>query len=264
MGQCRKRWFRDEELMEDISRILNDWEFDAEDICARKIVGQDGREKLQVRVDLGMLQMDLDGRPDGDRPHGKDSLLEFFQEKGERRNTNGKGPFQLTDKDCDRLGQEGLQYYHRYVCLLRLGDYDRVIADTRHNLEIFDLVDRYSENDEQKLSCEQYRPYVTMINTRARGELMLLDDDYDEALKIVEDGIHRIEGMLDAFDEFESSDESEEIFALQTWSDEIRKNRPVSLKQRLAQQLQEAISDERYERAATLRDRLKGLEKKRF
>jgi protein-arginine kinase activator protein McsA len=70
--------------------------------------------------------------------------------------------------------------------------------------------------------------------------------------------------MLDAFDEFESPDESEEIFALQTWSEEIRKNRPITLKQRLAQQLQEAISDEKYERAATLRDRLNGLEKKRF
>jgi len=250
--------------MEDISRILKNWEFDSEDICARKILGQDGREKLQVRVDLGMLQMDLDGRPDGERPHAKDSLLAFFLEKVRNQKTKGGESFQLTDDDCDRLGQEGLQYYHRYVCLLRLGDYDRVIADTHHNLEIFDLVDRYSVNDEQKLSCEQYRPYVTMINIRARGELMLLKEDYDEALKIVEDGIRRIGSMLDAFDEFESPEESEEIFALQTWSEEIRKNRPVTLKQRLAQQLQEAISEEKYERAATLRDRLNGLEKKRF
>ena len=250
--------------MKDISRILNNWEFDAEDICARKVVGQDGREKLQVRVDLGMLQMDLDGRPDGDRPHGKDSMLHYFKDRIKKHGSRANESFQLTDEDCDRLGQEGLQYYHRYVCLLRLGDFDRVISDTLHNLEIFDLVDSYSANDEQKLSFEQYRPYVTMINTRARGELLLLKEDYDGALKIVAEGIRRIEGMLDAFDEFESPDDSEEIYALQTWSDEIKKNRPVTLKQRLAQQLQEAISEEKYERAAALRDRLKGLEKKRF
>ena len=37
---------------------------------ARKIVGEDGKEKLQVRLDLGLLQMELNGRPDGERPHG--------------------------------------------------------------------------------------------------------------------------------------------------------------------------------------------------
>jgi len=259
-----RQWFRGGEPMEDISRILNNWEFDAEDICARKIVGQDGREKLQVRVDLGMLQMDLDGRPDGKRPHGKESLLRHFQKKVRKHESRSDESFQLTDKDCDRLGQEGLQYYHRYVCLLRLGDYDRVIADTRHNLGIFDFVNRFSASDEQKLLFEQYRPYVTMINTRARGELRLLEEDYDGALKIVDEGICQIKDMLEVLYELESSDESEEIFALETWRDEIRRNRPITLKQRLAQQLQEAIAEEKYERAASLRDRLRGLEKKRF
>ena len=262
MGRWHKQWFRGEERMKDISRILNDWEFDAEDICARKIVGQDGREKLQVRVDLGMLQMDLDGRPDGSRPKGKESLLHHYSHKVKSK--KGDKEFKLTDEDCDRLGQEGLQYYHRYVCLLRLGDYDRVISDTRHNLDIFDLVNDHSSDDEQQLLFEQYRPYVTMINTRATGELCLLDDDYDGALKTVDEGIRLIEDMLDAFDEFESPEESEEIHALQAWRDEIRGKRPVTLKQRLAQQLQDAIAEEKYERAATLRDRLEGLEKKRF
>ena len=248
--------------MKDISKILNNWEFNAEDICARKIVGQDGREKLQVRVDLGMLQMDLDGRPDGSRPKGKESMLHHYTEKLMKPRKDGDA--ELSDEDCDRLGQEGLQYYHRYVCLLRLGDYDRVIADTQHNLDIFDLVNDHSSNDEQKLLFEQYRPYVTMINTRAMGELRLLEDDYDGALEIVADGIRRIEDMLDAFDEFESPEESEEIHALKTWRDEIRGKRPVTLKQRLAQQLQDAIAEEKYERAATLRDRLEGLEKKHF
>ena len=270
MEQRRRSWFRGEKHMEDISKILNNWEFDAEDICARKIVGQDGREKLQIRVDLGMLQMDLDGRPDGKRPYGKASLLYHFQKKLRKHELESTEPFDLSDEDCDRLGQEGLQYYHRYVCLLRLGDYDRVITDTRHNLDIFDLVNRCSTDDEEKMLFEQYRPYVTMINTRARGELRLLEEDYDGALKIIEEGIRQIQAMIEAFDEFESNDEfeaedeSEEVFALRSWRDEIRKNRPIPLKQRLAQQLQEAIAEERYERAATLRDRLQGLEMKRF
>ena len=264
MGWWRKGKKQEEGQMEDISRILNNWEFNAEDICARKIVGQDGREKLQVRVDLGMLQMNLDGRPDGTRPHGKESLLHHFEKKVRKHETQSQDAFVLTEEDCDRLGQESLQYYHRYVCLLRLGDYDRVIEDTQHNLAIFDLVSSFSLGDEQKMLFEQYRPYVTMINTRARGELKLLKKDFDAALEIVESGIHQIQGMLAAYEEFEPPEESEEIYTLETWRDEIRRDRPVTLKQRLAEQLQEAIAEEKYERAATLRDRLEGLEKKRF
>lgn len=252
------------EQMEDISRILNNWEFNAEDICVRKIVGQDGREKLQVRVDLGMLQMNLDGRPDGTRPHGKESLLHHFRRKARKHQAETGDPLQLTEEDCDVLGQESLQYYHRYVCLLRLGDYDRVITDTLHNLAIFDLVTESSTTDEEKMLFEQYRPYVTMINTRAQGELRLLEEDYDGALKIIDEGITNIEEMLDEYEEFESPEDSEEIYALQTWREEITRSRPITLKQRLAQQLQEAIAEEKYERAATLRDRLEGLEKKRF
>lgn len=244
--------------MEDITRILNSWEFNPEDICARTIEGVDGREKLQVRVDLGMLQMDLDGRPDGTRPNDLATLLEYYQQKTE------DPEFVLDEDDCEALEQEGLQFYHRYICLLRLGDFDRVISDTNHNLAIYDLVVKHSKGDEQKILFEQYRPYVTMVNTRARGELRLLNDDYEGALAIVDNGIERIQKLLTAFDDPDLSDDREEIHALEAWRQEITENRPVSLLQRLAQQLQDAIADEKYERAAVLRDRLRGLEKNRL
>jgi hypothetical protein len=245
-------------LMEDISRILNSWEFDPEDICARTIEGVNGREKLQVRVDLGMLQMDLDGRPDGTRPNDLATLLEYYQKKAE------DPEFVLEEEECEALGQEGLQFYHRYICLLRLGDFDRVISDTNHNLAIFDLVAKHSKGDEQKTMVEQYRPYVTMVNTRARGELRLLNDDYDGALTIVDRGIERIQRLLSALDDPDLSEDREEIHALEAWRQEITENRPVSHKQRLAEQLREAIAEEKYERAAVLRDRLRGLEKNRL
>lgn len=244
--------------MDDISRILNEWEFNPEDICARKIDGLDGREKLQVRVDLGVLQMDLEGRPDETRPHGCESLLDYYTEKV------NEPEFSLSDEDCEALGQEGLQYYHRYICLLRLGDFDRVIADTNHNLAIFDLVNDNAKGDEQRRLFEQYRPYVTMVNTRARSELLLLDDDYEGALKIVDAGIEHIQELLRAFEDPDGYDDREEIHALEVWRQEIAESRPVSLRQRLSEQLQEAIADEQYEQAAVLRDRLQGLEKQRL
>ena len=45
----------------------------------RIVPGDDGREKLQMRIDLGLLQMELDGRPDGQRPAGAESLLDHLE-----------------------------------------------------------------------------------------------------------------------------------------------------------------------------------------
>jgi hypothetical protein len=51
----------------DISTILRDWDFDPEGVTVRTIQGDDGREKVQLRLDLGVMQMEMDGRPDGER-----------------------------------------------------------------------------------------------------------------------------------------------------------------------------------------------------
>ena len=41
----------------DISDILADWPYEPGQISARKITGDDGKEKIQLRLDLGLLQM---------------------------------------------------------------------------------------------------------------------------------------------------------------------------------------------------------------
>src|SRR2546425_8110991 len=63
----------------DLNSILKDWPHESGSIKVRKVAGLDGREKLQLRVDLGVLQMELTGRPDGRRPHNCESLLEYYQ-----------------------------------------------------------------------------------------------------------------------------------------------------------------------------------------
>ena len=64
----------------DISPILKSWEYDLrQEMMVRRIRGKDHRMKIQMRLDLGILQMEEEGRPDGKRPHGKDSLLEYFE-----------------------------------------------------------------------------------------------------------------------------------------------------------------------------------------
>jgi hypothetical protein len=63
----------------DISTLLKEWPFQPGQINARMIQGNDGEPRIQVRLDLGILQMQADGRPDGERPFGFSSLLEYHE-----------------------------------------------------------------------------------------------------------------------------------------------------------------------------------------
>ena len=45
----------------------------------RIVPGDDGLEKIQMRIDLGLLQMELSGRPDGQRPFDHESLLDYYE-----------------------------------------------------------------------------------------------------------------------------------------------------------------------------------------
>ena len=43
-----------------------------------------------MRIDLGLIQMEIDGRPDGERPEGYESLLEFYEAKAQRGDRRGR------------------------------------------------------------------------------------------------------------------------------------------------------------------------------
>ena len=245
----------------DLSPLLGGWAFQSGDVCARKIVGEDGKEKLQVRLDLGLLQMELYGRPDGERPHDYESALDCYLDRLEsHRAENGSGDgFQLDEEACNELWQEGVQYYQRYYCLLHMGDYEGVLRDTAHNLAVFDLVKTYCEDDEAKICFEQYRPYVVMIHARSKGEIRLQSKDYEGALEVAKEGIDEIRSFFESFGDPELVDSSEELQALESWAEEIRRERPLGIRQRLFRKLREAVSQEQYEEAAQLRDRLRSL-----
>ena len=60
----------------DLRHLLESWPFDPEN-DARIVRAEDGREILQVRTPVGIEQFEMDGRPDGARPHDQESVLEY-------------------------------------------------------------------------------------------------------------------------------------------------------------------------------------------
>ena len=58
-------------MKQDIFNILNQWEFDPNNNI-RFISVNNNREFMQIRLPLGIEQYELNGRPDGKKPYGKD------------------------------------------------------------------------------------------------------------------------------------------------------------------------------------------------
>src|SRR5260370_1403715 len=85
----------------DLNTILKDWPHENGNVKVRKIAGLDGREKLQLRVDLGVLQMEMTGRPDGQRPHNCESLLEYHQRRAVGPAERDEDYETTTDRDAE-------------------------------------------------------------------------------------------------------------------------------------------------------------------
>ncbi len=228
----------------------------------RKFTGQDGAEKLQLRLDLGLLQMNVEGRPDGKRPHGHDSLLDHFRALKRRHlkpRSDVDGEFELQVEDCAELQLEAMQYHHRCLCLFQLEDYPRAIQDAERNLEIFDFVIENASNEEMIWPLLQFRPQVLMMRTRARSALALRVNRYESAIAVVEAGLEEIRQFYRDQSRPDLLEHSDEIQVLEGSLKELRAKRPLSKREKLEKALGEAVKREDYEKAAFFRDALRNL-----
>ena len=164
-------------------------------MIARRFKTKNGREKIQLRLDLGLLQMNAEGRPDGKRPFGHNCLLDHYRARLHKYVAAHDGSdegFKLKPKIARELQLEALQYHHRYICLLHLEDYAGVIRDAERNLAVFDFVGKHAESEELAWSLDQFRPQLLMVLTRARAAQALEADDYEMAVQQVEEGLEHI------------------------------------------------------------------------
>ncbi len=244
----------------DLNTILKDWPHENRAIKVRKIVGLDGRQKLQLRIDLGVLQMEVTGRPDGVRPHGCESLLTYHQLRAAQKKAEGE-TYELTPEQCAALQQEGIQYYHRYLSLFQINDFAGVVRDTQRNLDLFDFVAAHTERDELSWTLQQFRPYVLMMHTRARASILLAQGKFPDAMTEIQRGRDAIYDFFQRSSFPELAAKSSEIAFLNEWLQEVGAKRPLSKLEIMQREMQSAIAKELYERAAELRDKIKQLKK---
>ena len=155
-------------MSKDVSRLVDGWPYDPGEVRARWIAADDGTRKLQLRLDLGVFQMEPEGRPDGTRPRGAASLCDFYVE-AERRAPGNVLPDKLEFDACD----------------------------CDHNLDLIDVVSEYALDDEVAWQFMQLYPYMRMMHARAGAETAMADGRFDEAEKLVREGIQDLEGFYE-------------------------------------------------------------------
>ncbi len=118
---------------------------------------------LQVRIELGVLQLEITGRPDGLRPHGFVSYLDYLRHSaaGRGQAPGGKAPaWVMSAHQCSEADREFIQFYHRRVAWLALRRFDKAIHDADHTLALMDFIRRHGIEEEYIASHEQFRGLV--------------------------------------------------------------------------------------------------------
>ncbi|XVJ59488.1 MAG: hypothetical protein HEQ23_08805 [Tepidisphaera sp.] len=258
-----------ENLSDDLSPLFARWPFVPGQPNVRQFLGDDGEGRIQIRLDLGILQMFADGRPDGERPHEHESLLEYYEAAMEDSAEQPEAErLKLSSDECSAIRDEALQYYHRYMALLVLEDFDGVVRDTTRNLRVFDLCRDHAETEEDRQALEQYRPYVLMVRTRALASQMIKDGEASAAMFAIDQGIDLVRRAYADLGDPAGLEQSQEVQMLRQMRDSLAPKLPVKepapktakgRKAELKQQLEEAIAKEDYEEAARLRDEIKKL-----
>jgi hypothetical protein len=267
-------------MSEDLSALLQEWPYDP-DNTVRTIVAEDGRTVMQVRLPLGIEQYELEGRPDGAKPFGYDTVVDAFEERlahyvEEHGSDEG---FELDHDDAVLLQNEGVLFYYRYLLLFQTNDFERTTRDTEHNLRLCRLLERYRPDRDDRNAVLQFKPYILRMNAMARAMTSLKKQMKEVAVHILESAIEEIDSLedidspafrfekvrstnylkstIEQFAEADVGDSTVIDSADFTGSDE-----PDETQQEidaLKQELEQAVEEENYERAATIRDRLRDI-----
>ncbi|MGI9470409.1 MAG: UvrB/UvrC motif-containing protein [Rubripirellula sp.] len=229
--------------------LLSEWSFDPATLNVRLVKGKDGRDVIQMRVDMGVLQLETTGRPDGSQYHEQESVLDFLQDK-----SLNEPDHSLTDEECSDVDREFMQFYHRRICWLRLQYYHRAVMDADHTLRLMDLSEKMSPDEEWAGTHEQYRPFVLFHRTQADALGELEENTAEEAVQAINAGLETMRLFFAKHEADEHFEADELVVRLVELRESLRSEYAVG--QTLKEKLAEAVAQEQYELAAQLRDEL--------
>ena len=234
----------------DLTAFLREFGFEPGRVNARLVKASDGREVLQVRVELGALQMEVAGRPDG-----QPSVLEAL-----RAQRSGAPGATLSVADGAALRLELVMIQQRAVAFLAVGDAVRAHRDASLLVEGTELLVQRGLSAEREWA-EGARFSVLVLRTRCAAMALIAAGRTRDAGLAIETGLEALAVAAERIGISDGFDSLGDVIALRTMRDTLVPQLPPAQRAELEGRLRAAILAENYELAAILRDELRLMER---
>jgi hypothetical protein len=245
----------------DIDSMLRRWPYRPGEVQARLVRAGDGRKVIQMRVEMGVVQMETTDRPDGGRPGGAATYFDLLL----GLSLSGDSQFVLDEEQCCEIDRELAQFYQRRVCWLSLREFSRAVRDADHNLALIDFAGAHAPCDDWIASHSEYRPFILFHRTQAAALSTLQDEGPEAAIDQINKGLSGLdcatadspeEELLYLEDPLaeEEASADELVTRLLELREMLRDHYGVG--RTLSERLQDAVASEHYELAAKLRDEI--------
>jgi hypothetical protein len=244
----------------DLQQFTTGWHCPPDEVCARIIHGRGGEAFVQLRVDLGVLQMFLDGRPDGERYHGHACALEYVQRERRARRAPKGADWQELQRELSQLN------YRRLALCAIVEDADRrhhpeaagpACARAARDIEDCLTILRLLEQQDESLRVSPaLRATLLFCRARVLAKARILEQRIEEAIEAIERGVAELDEFLagNGLDE-ETRQHDAGITLLRDMARNLRAEHSVG--KTLREKLDEAVAAEDFEAAARLRDQLR-------
>ena len=162
------------------------------------------------------------------RPHNSAFVLDHFTGRLRRfiKEHGTSDGFSLKKAHCRELFDESRLLYERYVFLLQIRDYDRVIRDTQRNMELFRFVNQYAAAENDRLNLEKWWPYVLRIHAIARVMIASQENDFTKGIQIIRDVLDKIENLEEVDAEEFAVEKKRSVESLHELLDELEATAP--------------------------------------
>ena len=244
----------------DLDDLTGGWECPPGELRARLLTGRDGRELVQLRVDLGLMQMFTDGRPDGERYHGLPSARAYVEHELRL------GGRHLSPEHWQELERELVQTNYRRMALaavsddaLRSNDESGARRCIQHALRDVDEclanLQLLEAQGGAKGGFATLAPSLVFDRGRLGVQLHVMEGRIEVAIEQAQAGAAELDKLLAelGYDEQQRGEDAG-LRYLRQIAQQLRQEYGVA--QTLREQLAKAIEDEDFERAAALRDEL--------
>jgi hypothetical protein len=241
----------------DLSQFTEQWQPERDAVAARRVVGLDGTELIQLRVDLGVLQMDASGRPDGARVHGHPTAVDHVRHELRLGRPISESAWSELERELHQFNYRRLAYaglaedaLSRNAVAEAIDLLGRTVRDVEHCLTLIILLRRDSTGPH----VEQI-PVLIFNRARLLCRALALEEQFEEAIDTAQEGIAALEEALiqAGFDEAQRESDPGIGYLRQTAR---RLREQYGIDQTLKERLADAVAREDFSAAARFRDEL--------